>query len=506
MAVSRFKDVFDADVWKDRCIELEELKVVGAVFYTDGGFKRSYPTPNASWGIHSFFFTDEKPKRVSRYKTEYPTKEGYSIEPKARQQIVDSVKIFNASGLLRFNDATNNIAELLAVSLVMDLIINTELSRTLKHVRVFSDSEYVLNQININLSKWKANGWKRTNGGPIANLEYWKVVDEHMSALAELDIELEFEYREGHVDFGNIIADRACSLAITQGIEQDQFCDEDWYFLKDVKLDPMMLEQKYVHFPGLLEKYENYAFMYSLLDGTIPVSALGCRLEDISLSILEINDESIVDKLKIAHRECVKLEEAVKPTPMVVELKNLLSNGFSYFLENDVVGRLPLSEDINTVTLKDPTDDKTVVQIITPARNSFKLLDAYGLGVDVLKAFDADDKSFDIRQTDITDIVYKTVTKNDVAKKSLALLTEQSIKVPVNHMAGGLDGVDEATLSIGLELPRRRVLHNLVDLEPKISVLTWSNSDYSFRYGVLVETTSGRGFWFNPYINSNLLH
>jgi hypothetical protein len=88
----------------------------------------------------------------------------------------------------------------------------------------------------------------------------------------------------------------------------------------------------------------------------------------------------------------------------------------------------------------------------------------------------------------------------------LALLTEQSIKVPVNHMAGGLDGVDEATLSIGLELPRRRVLHNLVDLEPKISVLTWSNSDYSFRYGVLVETTSGRGFWFNPYINSNLLH
>ena len=110
MAVSRFKDVFDADVWKDRCIELEELKVVGAVFYTDGGFKRSYPTPNASWGIHSFFFTDEKPKRVSRYKTEYPTKEGYSIEPKARQQIVDSVKIFNASGLLRFNDATNNIA------------------------------------------------------------------------------------------------------------------------------------------------------------------------------------------------------------------------------------------------------------------------------------------------------------------------------------------------------------------------------------------------------------
>ena len=507
MTVSRFDDVFDRDVWKERVAELKEKEVVGACFYTDGGYRKSYPHPNASWGIHSYFFTDKKPKRVSRYKLEYPTKErGYSNEPKERHNIVDSVKIFNASGLIQRVDATNNIAELLAVSLVLDLILETELINTLKHVCIFSDSKYVLEQINLYLAKWKANGWKRTNGGEIQNLDYWKVIDSQLTKLAEVDIELIFEYRKGHEDFGNIIADAACTLAIVNGIEQDQFCDEEWYFLKDVELNPMMLEQKYVHFPGANEEYDKFAFMYSLLDGTIPVSALGCRLEDISLSILEIEDENVIAKLKVTHRECVKLEEAIKPAPMVVELKNLLSNGLNYYLENDVITRLPVEEDINSVVLNNPSDKKTVVQVITPARNSFKLLDEFGVGVDILKAFDTNDKSYDILQTDITDIVYKTVTKGGVDKKTLALLTEQVIPVKVDHKAGGEAGNDECKLTIGIDLPRRRILHNLADLNPKISVLTWSYSDYSFRYAVLVEIASGRGFWFNPYTNSNLLH
>lgn len=506
MQIYRFNDIFSKEEWEDRCKELIEDKVTGACFYTDGGYKRSYPCPNASWGIHSYFYTDEKPKKVSRYKTEFPTKEGYQLEPSKRSSIVDSVKVFNASGLLRFEDATNNIAELQAVMLVIDLVLNTELKDTLKTLRVFSDSEYVLDSMNIYMPKWKANGWKRSNGGPVLNLGHWKVMDELLSKLGDQDIDVVFEYRKGHEDFGNIIADCACSLAITQGIEQNQFCAEDWYFLKDVELSPLMLEQKYMHFPGVDEKYDNNVFMYSLLDGTIPVSALGCRLSDISLSILEINEETIVDKLKVAHRECVKLEESVKPTPMVVELKNLLSNSFHYFLDNDIVDRLPLVEDINTVTLKDPNGDKTVVQVVTPARNSFKLLDEYCKGVDMLRSFDTKDGDYIVRQTDITDHLYKMVTKKDVEKLTFTLLTEQTLSVKVDHMAGGEEGNDEAKLTLGLDLPRRRILQNLVDLEPKVSVLTWSNSDYSFRYGVLVETTVGRGFWFNPYSNLCLLH
>lgn len=500
MRVADFNQLFDAAEWEVRIEELQTLNVKGVCFYTDGGFRKQQPLPNTSWGIHAYFYNDEKATKTSRYKLHYPTKEGYSDLPKEKSSMVNSVKVWDASGLISYSDATNNIAELQGVISALELILNTSLKTMLETVRIFSDSEYVLN-INHQMKKWKTNGWKKSNGLLISNIEYWKHLDRLFDQLGEHDMEVVFEWRKGHQDFGNLIADKLCTLAIESKIEVNKFVDENWYFSNEVIIPALMLEQKYLHFPGLVEKYDKYILGYSLLDGTIPVSMLGCRLADISLSIIEVEDEAFLDKLKIVHKQCLTLEESISPVPMVVDIKNVLSNSFSGYLDSGLVGKLPQVSEIDVVTIEDPANGRSVFQAIYPARNSFKLLDEFVAGVRTLERAE-DLESTHIRKTDITEHFFGDVTKKDKTSKAFLLATEEAVTIPVDHWVGGELKTSPCTLAFGLDLPRKRIFFNLVDQDATISVVTMETADYSFKYFVLVETAKGRGFWFNPYSNN----
>lgn len=501
MSVIRFEEIFNADQMAEHCKELTELKQTGACFYTDGGYRRSLAIPNASWGIHSWFYNEDKPKKVSRYKTHFPTKEGYSLLPEDRRSIVAVSKILNVSGLIHSPTATNNIAEIQAVLLVLDLILKTDLRNILKTIRVFSDSKYVLDAVNVNLPKWKERGWKTSSGSPVLNLAYWQVMDKLLTELDTLGADVVFEYRVGHEDFGNIIVDKSCTLAMETGIEINDFCDEEWYFSNDVDVDTLMVEQRYIHFPGLTEKYQEFAYMFSFADTSIPISALGNRLNDLSISILKINTPKHIKDLKRIHRECIKVEDVTQPVPMVVEPKNFLANRFNYFLRNDLITSLPQIVEIDKSIINDPVDNLPVVSVIAPARNSFKLLDEYQKGVHILRDSEDADCSY-IRKTDITNMFYE---KKDDGKLEFLLKMEESIAVPAEHWSAGKVKVAEVILTLGLDVPKRRVLYNLAKETTKISVVTWELGEFSFRYGLLVETETATGFWFSPYGNTYLL-
>lgn len=499
MSVLRFSDVFDQDAWKNHTAELEELEVTGVCLYTDGGYRSKERKPNASWGIHSYFYKEGKPAKASaRYKLNFPTKEGYTDVPAEKSAIVTSMKIFNASGLIRAEHVTNNIGELQAFILALDIVLKSGISGFIKTVRILSDSEYVLDGANIDLPKWKSRDWKTSQGAPLANVEYWKTIDSQLKQIEDLNLDVEFVWRKGHEDFGNLIADASCTLAIQAKIEVDNFCDEEWYFSKEVVLENLMLEQKYLHFPGLAAKWDEYVFMFSLLDTKIPISHLGNRLEDLSISLLSIKDEDILDKLKLIHRECEKVEEIISPVPMVVDMKNMLSNKFNYFLINDLLRKLPRIEEIDKISINNPLDETAVLQVISPPRNSFKLLEEYQKAIRVLR-----DKDESVRYTDITEHIYKENEKKGGLE--FTLKTEDAIEVEVEYF--GVDGISTAmaTLTIGLDLPRRRVLQVIAGDKPKISAITWDRGNYSFRVGVLVETENAYGFWLTPYGNTNFV-
>ena len=104
------------------------------------------------------------------------------------------------------SQTTNNRMELMAV---------IEALKTLKNrsrIRLFIDSQYVKNGINIWISNWKKNGWRTSNKKAVKNVDLWVQLDELVP-----NHEIEWIWVKGHAgNFGN---ERADALA-NQGVPQ----------------------------------------------------------------------------------------------------------------------------------------------------------------------------------------------------------------------------------------------------------------------------------------------
>lgn len=82
----------------------------------------------------------------------------------------------NICKILQGSKITNNVAELTAILLGIQTIINTNLTPDFKdenQILIYSDSEYCINCITKWARKWKDNGWRKSSGKkePIQNKE-----------------------------------------------------------------------------------------------------------------------------------------------------------------------------------------------------------------------------------------------------------------------------------------------------------------------------------------------
>ncbi|MCX2733965.1 ribonuclease HI [Saccharopolyspora sp. NFXS83] len=84
---------------------------------------------------------------------------------------------------------TNNKMELTAV--IEGL---AALTRPMPHVRVFSDSTYVLKGISEWMKGWKRNGWKTSAKQPVKNAELWQRLDAEVQRHGEV----EWNWVKGH--------------------------------------------------------------------------------------------------------------------------------------------------------------------------------------------------------------------------------------------------------------------------------------------------------------------
>ena len=97
---------------------------------------------------------------------------------------------------------TNNMGELKAV---LDLFEATA-SRPGAKLRVYCDSQYVINSLTKWMPGWKKKGWKKSNGKPVLNRDLMEALD---AALAGRDYE--FIWVKGHA--GHELNEKADSLA-----------------------------------------------------------------------------------------------------------------------------------------------------------------------------------------------------------------------------------------------------------------------------------------------------
>ncbi len=112
-----------------------------------------------------------------------------------------------------WKNATNNRGELMAV---LDLLDST--AEADEDLKIFCDSQYVINALTKWMPGWKRKGWKKADGKEVLNRDLLELLD---SALKGRDVE--FEWVKGHNNHAmNEAADdraRAAATAYQKGTE-----------------------------------------------------------------------------------------------------------------------------------------------------------------------------------------------------------------------------------------------------------------------------------------------
>ncbi|WP_439938248.1 RNase H family protein [Nocardia sp. N13] len=99
---------------------------------------------------------------------------------------------------------TNNMGELMAV---LDLLQQT--AHLDEELRVYCDSQYVINTITKWMAGWKRRGWRKGDGKPVMNIELVKALDAAMQGR-----DVDFVWVKGHAGHElNEAADRLANTA-----------------------------------------------------------------------------------------------------------------------------------------------------------------------------------------------------------------------------------------------------------------------------------------------------
>ena len=104
----------------------------------------------------------------------------------------------NICKILQGSKITNNVAELTAILLGIQTIINTNLTPDFKEdhqILIYSDSEYCINCITKWARKWKDNDWRKSSGKkePVQNKELVERIYDHY-----LKYKIRFQHVKAH--------------------------------------------------------------------------------------------------------------------------------------------------------------------------------------------------------------------------------------------------------------------------------------------------------------------
>ncbi len=174
------------------------------IVYVDGSTRPKNPS-YSGFGIYGYLLKPSK--RPSKIKHPIKLKLNYTTSGITEDKETDpyeTVSIVEYIGALNTHLGTNNLAELMGFIKTLELAL--ELNVT--HVKIISDSKYVLSNYTDSLPRWKSNGWLKKDQEPIAHKEHWELIDKLSEQLISRGCEIEPTWVKGHSeDYGNDTAD-----------------------------------------------------------------------------------------------------------------------------------------------------------------------------------------------------------------------------------------------------------------------------------------------------------
>lgn len=469
------------------------------VLYTDGGCRPS-SRGFGGYGMHGYFYSDDIPKQGS----------GCKLTPTARGYV--DIKV-NAVTVLKYCDfwatiqgeATNNIAEIKAIIESIEMALETKATSLL----ILTDSQNTIDSITKWIEGWKKRGWTKSSGEPVSNVEYWKTIDKLLVEMEVAGCAFELVKVKGHSDdLGNDLADdhatrgviltmdgvtkRHMQLSSSKGywnpkLAPNRFLGKSsWYFSSNV------CSSTYLSCDG--------RFVYMLGKHGAEDKFLGKRVSDSSYAVVYLKEadnvlESIRErqsKLTVGSNIVIgKLDTIRQP----VRYEDISVHGGTYLTKSSK------SPNCDLVT---PSEVLLTKEMI-PARLAYRAIDILTTLDGLLESFV---KKYDkLTLTEITSTFYLEETnKKGVTKtvfnpevKQAAKHVELEVNLPFKD-----DTVEDIKLLFDMDIPSRNVLSALCDQNPKIYVITYLESDKSYRFATVVETEDNVGIWSSVHSNLKL--
>lgn len=487
-------------------------RATGAVVYTDGSAR-----PNPGFfgsGVHGYTYmpTDEKNKET-KIGVWVATEKGYVLQRDLEAADTKTVCVLNyfESFAASEYEGTNNLGEIGAVSLFFEAF--PEIVEQVGQLYILADSQYTLNGLNHWVAGWMKNNWFTGQGVPVKNREAWETAYGHVARFKARG-QIELAWVHGHNDdLGNVKADYLAGIATNHstGGHATKFVktfDPLRYHKADVEMHPLL---------GLKRIYFNTDPDFNTLGvyyQTGSPEITGKRTPDATFSVVElVNPDPILEQVFQAQYQTPSDYNSI----VYLKIDRIRSADVFPWLRDH--GCFCLNKDKRNMNLNF-LDKKPITLEIRPGELPLRTVDVLNHLEEVLGKFKKEylvDGSFEpgalqYRIHDVTEHFYdlgsKKVGKNQVETKTLKpefKVGIRSTEVLVNEDVHG-DMVDfKLPLVFMDDIPGRNTLKRLEELDPKVFLITWRESEHLLRYSTVVQTSDALGIWSNFFANQLMI-
>lgn len=477
----------------------------GCVLYVDGGCRPGYLSqPNTKyggWGMHGYTYHVGVTPPSKRTKKDVPTKSGYQIGEKTtlEEQVVP-VGYIDGYGSMSDKDSSDR-AELTGFKQAIEVVRRGGY----KEAHLLLDNQYVIDGVNTFYPKWESLNWRKPDGSHYANKEMWRSIMDVYKPLSE-NISIKVTWVNGHS--GNLGNDRADYLA-TKGVYLGRngvlnnenlthspvakyrdpkpeinrlFAKSRWYFSTHEKEPATGKTGRYVYHCGSHGS-----------DDTL----IGKPMADSVACVIMTKDmQKVLELVRQRHMEYID-------NPLndlcLARLDTLLLPRIYHEIETDGPNVLSIAPRKLRIDGLCTIDEQEVTRIIKPSGLTFKLIKVHNFLEEELERYLEGKGTY----TDVTDKLYmkKEVKKGKETIEEYEITlepTDKAFKVEVDVCSDVEKKVikkHKVTLTVGIDIPPRELMRAIMPRKPKVSIVTWSLSEYAFTYAIIFDLGDDVMIW-----------
>lgn len=494
------------------------------MFYSDGSARcaRGSGVGKIGWGVHGFLYENIIDKPVSA-DTHVVTSKGYKhkanlkpdvlaevsaatgLQPNVHNYVfVDPIKYVDAFGS-SLDAATNNIAELTALITILQKTIELNLVE----VYVLTDSEYVKKGTTEWLPRWIGQNWIKGDGNPVGNIDLWKQINSFLTLFKEKDITFGIEWVKAHDDNqGNVQADLLAAVGCNYSFHHElittwETSDPKGYWKVEVDRHPF-INFKRIYFNSLQQF--NIPGHYYQADPGGNDFIIGKRLPETGYSVVKLKDEDpIIEAVKQKQFDVSRSMNAI----YMLKLDNAHSKTiYPYISKYGKYSLHKFKKNNNLVFIDDA--ETPITTEINPTGLSLRAIDSLNFLEEMLDKYVYYRDSGEDPNTDIFKIQLSDITHHFFDQEEKTIKQEiQTVYTLKPEMVVGFKNLDinilrdgkeyKVPVLLSVDLPPRNSLKKLEDFKPKITLLTYSEAERSFRYCIVIECKTGIGVWANYY-------